>query len=69
MTQELPRFEDVVAASNRIAGVAHKTPVHESRLFNQQAGCRVLFKCENLQRVGAFKFRGAYIRAFAFCEA
>jgi threo-3-hydroxy-L-aspartate ammonia-lyase len=51
---------DVRAAADRLAGVAHKTPVITSRLADQRSGARVYFKCENLQRVGAFKFRGAY---------
>ncbi|HEX6017530.1 MAG TPA: threo-3-hydroxy-L-aspartate ammonia-lyase, partial [Burkholderiaceae bacterium] len=44
----------------RLAGVAHKTPVLTSRLADERAGAKLFFKCENLQRVGAFKFRGAY---------
>jgi threonine dehydratase len=53
-------YEDVVAAAGRIEGVAHKTPVLTSRLIDEQVGAHVLFKCENLQRAGAFKFRGAF---------
>lgn len=53
-------FDDVRAAAERIKGVANRTPVVTSRTFNEYAGCEVYFKCENLQRVGAFKFRGAY---------
>ena len=53
-------FEDVVAASRRIAGHAHRTPVLRSRTADQRAGAQVFFKCENFQRVGAFKFRGAF---------
>ena len=53
-------FDDVKAAAETIRGVAHRTPVMTSRTFNQLAGCQVYFKCENFQRVGAFKFRGAY---------
>jgi threonine dehydratase len=55
-----PSFEDIVAASRRIAGHAHRTPVLRSRTADQRAGAEVFFKCENFQRVGAFKFRGAY---------
>lgn len=53
-------FEDVVAASEQLAGVAHRTPVQTSRTFDERVGAAVFFKCENLQRMGAFKFRGAY---------
>lgn len=53
-------FEDIKAAAQAIAGVANRTPVVTSRSFNEQSGYQVYFKCENLQRVGAFKFRGAY---------
>ena len=58
--QTLPTYSDVVAASERIAGVAHRTPVMTSRTANSELGAEVFFKCENLQRMGAFKFRGAY---------
>jgi threonine dehydratase len=61
MTEPAPvSFEDVVAASRRIAGHAHRTPVLRSRTADQRAGAEVFFKCENFQRVGAFKFRGAF---------
>jgi len=53
-------FNDILEARERIKGVAHRTPVVTSRTFDEQAGCRVFFKCENFQRGGAFKFRGAY---------
>jgi threonine dehydratase len=56
----LPTYADVVAASERIAGVAHRTPVLTSRTANAELGAEVFFKCENLQRMGAFKFRGSY---------
>jgi threonine dehydratase len=55
-------FQDIVEAQTRIQGVAHRTPVITSRQFDRDAGCQVYFKCENLQRAGAFKFRGAYNR-------
>jgi threonine dehydratase len=57
---DLPTYADVVAASERIAGVAHRTPVLTSRTANAELGAEVFFKCENLQRMGAFKFRGSY---------
>lgn len=44
----------------RLTGVANRTPVMTSRTLDKMAGCRVFLKCENFQRVGAFKFRGAY---------
>ncbi|QGZ53716.1 threo-3-hydroxy-L-aspartate ammonia-lyase [Paraburkholderia acidiphila] len=53
-------FEDVVAAHERLRGVAHRTPVLTSRTANERTGAQLFFKCENLQRMGAFKFRGAY---------
>jgi threo-3-hydroxy-L-aspartate ammonia-lyase len=57
---ELPTYADVEAAASRIAGVAHRTPVHTSRTLNDIMGADVFFKCENFQRMGAFKFRGAF---------
>jgi threonine dehydratase len=53
-------FDDVAAAADRLAGVAHRTPVMTSRTADALAGGTLFFKCENLQRMGAFKFRGAY---------
>jgi threonine dehydratase len=52
-------FDDIILASERIGELVHKTPVLSSRLFDERAGLRALFKCENLQRGGAFKLRGA----------
>ncbi len=63
MTSDLPiTYADVVSAAERLAGVANRTPVLTSRTLNALAGpgTEVFFKCENYQRVGAFKFRGAY---------
>ena len=57
---ELPSYADVEAAASRIAGVAHRTPVQTSRTLNEIMGAEVFFKCENFQRMGAFKFRGAF---------
>ena len=51
---------DIRAAAQRIAPYVHRTPVMSSRLINAQAGCNIHFKCENLQKVGAFKARGAH---------
>jgi len=52
-------FDLIKQAAARIAGRVHRTPVMTSRSFNELAGCEVFFKCENLQRAGAFKARGA----------
>ena len=52
--------DDVRMAAVRLAGVAHRTPVFESRRLNDQLGGRVLVKAENMQRTGSFKFRGGY---------
>ena len=56
----IPTFADVEEARRRIAGAAHRTPVLTSRTADELAGGELLFKAENLQRVGAFKFRGAF---------
>ena len=56
----LPTYDDVVQAAGRIAGVANRTPVLTSRTVDEAFGAQVFFKCENMQRMGAFKFRGAY---------
>jgi threo-3-hydroxy-L-aspartate ammonia-lyase len=53
-------LDDVRAAARRLAGVVHRTPVAASRTLDERTGARVFLKCENLQRMGAFKFRGAY---------
>jgi threo-3-hydroxy-L-aspartate ammonia-lyase len=53
-------LDDVQAAARRIDGVAHRTPVLTSRALDEATGATVLLKAENLQRIGAFKFRGAY---------
>ena len=56
----LPTFADIEDAAARIRSVAHQTPVLTSRSVNDRTGATVFFKCENFQRGGAFKFRGAY---------
>ncbi|HET8656217.1 MAG TPA: threo-3-hydroxy-L-aspartate ammonia-lyase [Longimicrobiaceae bacterium] len=58
--ESLPTLDDVRAAARRLEGVANRTPVMTSRSLDERAGCRVFVKCENFQRSGAFKFRGAY---------
>jgi threonine dehydratase len=55
-----PTFDDVYAAAQRLQGVAHRTPVLRSTSADESTGAHLFFKCENLQRTGAFKFRGAY---------
>ena len=57
-------FESVAEAARRLKGVAHETPVTTSATLNRMLSCEVFFKCENLQRIGAFKFRGAYNAMF-----
>ncbi|MCW5319829.1 threo-3-hydroxy-L-aspartate ammonia-lyase [Verminephrobacter aporrectodeae subsp. tuberculatae] len=66
---DLPNFDDVTAAARRIDGHAHRTPVLTSRTINDELGAQVFFKCENLQRVGAFKFRGAFNALSKFSAA
>lgn len=53
-------FDDITAAAQRLAGVAHRTPVLTSRTADAATGARLFFKAENFQRMGAFKFRGGY---------
>ena len=55
-------LDDVIAARGRISGRVHRTPVLTSRRLDARAGCRLFFKCETFQRVGAFKARGAFSR-------
>ncbi|MGJ7489699.1 threo-3-hydroxy-L-aspartate ammonia-lyase [Variovorax sp. ZT4R33] len=56
----LPTYDDVAAASERLAGHAHRTPVLRSSTADARWGAQFFFKCENFQRMGAFKFRGAF---------
>ena len=60
MTTLAINFSDIEAAAQRIKGHAHHTPVMTSTTADQRTGAQVFFKCENLQRMGAFKFRGAF---------
>ena len=60
MTPLAIEFSDIAAAAQRLHGVAHRTPVLQSRFADARCGARVFFKAEHLQRMGAFKFRGAY---------
>ena len=60
MPVALPAYDDILLAARRLDGVAHKTPVLHGTPIDQRVGAEVFFKCENLQRIGAFKFRGAW---------
>lgn len=66
---EIPSYADVVAARARIAPHVHRTPVLTSRMLDEQAGASLLFKCETLQKAGAFKARGAANAVFGLSEA
>lgn len=67
-TLVIPTYRDVEAAADRIRGHAHRTPVLTSRTVDQAIGAEVFFKCENFQRMGAFKFRGAFNALARFDE-
>ena len=62
-------FEDVQAAASRLAGIAHRTPVLTSRTLDERVGAAIYLKAECFQRMGAFKFRGAYNAVAALDEA
>jgi threonine dehydratase len=62
-------LEKIKEAAARINGHIHRTPVVTSRSFNERAGCEVFFKCENLQRAGAFKIRGATNKILSLSQA
>jgi threonine dehydratase len=64
----LPTYDDVRAAAERLREYAHKTPVMTSRTIDRELGAELFFKCENLQRMGAFKFRGAFNALSKFDE-
>jgi len=65
----LPTYADVVAAADRLRGQAHRTPVLRSRTADEALGAELFFKCENFQRMGAFKFRGAFNALARFDDA
>jgi threonine dehydratase len=65
----LPTYDDVIAAAIRLEGHAHRTPVLRSRTADERLGASVFFKCENFQRMGAFKFRGAFNALSRFSAA
>ena len=62
-------FADIASAAERLAGVAHRTPVFTARTLNDRVGAEVFLKAENMQRMGAFKFRGAYNALSRLSEA
>lgn len=66
---DAPTARDVSSAARRLRGVVHRTPVLTSRTVDQRIGAQLLFKCENQQRMGAFKFRGAYNAMSRLSEA
>jgi threonine dehydratase len=65
----LPDYDDVLAASIRLQGHAHRTPVLRSSTADRLLGAQLYFKCENFQRMGAFKFRGAFNALSKFTSA
>lgn len=65
MNQEIPQYEDILSAHQRIKNYIHQTPVLQSGSINKLLGCDLFFKCENFQKVGAFKFRGACNAVFS----
>lgn len=65
----LPTFDDVIAAHNRIKTYVNATPIFTSTTINQQLGAELYFKCENYQKMGAFKFRGAMNALLQFNES
>ena len=67
-TGKLPTFVDIQAAAERIAPYAHRTPVLSNAYINDTLGASVFFKCENFQKVGAFKFRGACNAVFSLSD-
>jgi threo-3-hydroxy-L-aspartate ammonia-lyase len=68
MTDLSVSFEDILNASNRIQNAVHRTPVMTSKTADSKARSQLFFKCENFQRAGAFKFRGAYNALSQFTE-
>ncbi|HQY43152.1 MAG TPA: pyridoxal-phosphate dependent enzyme [Paracoccaceae bacterium] len=65
----IPTFDDVIAAQQRIGPYIHRTPVLTSRFLNELTGAELFFKCENLQKAGAFKARGASNAVFGLSDA
>ncbi|MDF1485480.1 threo-3-hydroxy-L-aspartate ammonia-lyase [Ramlibacter sp. H39-3-26] len=69
MPPTLPTYDDVAAAARRLQGHAQRTPVRRSRMADALLGAQVFFKCENFQRAGSFKFRGAFNALSQFSDA
>ena len=69
MAETLPTHEDVIAAHARITPYIHRTPVLTSTYFNERTGAELFFKCENFQKAGAFKVRGASNAVFGLSDA
>jgi threonine dehydratase len=67
-TPDTPTIDDIRRAARRIAPHIHRTPVLTSESLNRMTGCSLFFKCENFQKVGAFKFRGATNAVFSLSE-
>ena len=65
----IPTYEDVLAAHERIAPHIHRTPVLTSSFLNELTGAELFFKCENFQKAGAFKVRGASNAVFGLSDA
>ncbi|MEM9707573.1 MAG: beta-hydroxyaspartate dehydratase BhcB [Pseudomonadota bacterium] len=68
LATDIPTYEDVVAAHGRIAPHIHRTPVLTSSYFNELTGAELFFKCENFQKAGAFKVRGASNAVFGLSD-
>lgn len=68
ISMQMPSADDLTQAHDRIAPFAHRTPVLTSAYFDHRCGARIFFKCENLQKIGAFKFRGACNAVFSLSE-
>ena len=64
----VPTFDDMIAAHERIKPYIHRTPVLTSSYLNELSGCEIFFKCENFQKAGAFKVRGASNAVFALSD-
>ncbi len=68
MIFKIPEFDDIIEAHERIKSLVHRTPVLTSQSINEITGGKLFFKCENLQKVGAFKFRGACNAVFSLSK-
>ena len=66
---DLPTYDDVAAAHDRIRPYIHRTPILTSQTFDRMTGAKLFFKCENFQKAGAFKARGASNAVFSLTDA